>query len=457
MSFIELCVVPTVTINTPHIRLLMRYMTDADKTQILNDWMNSDACYMEYIIPQYCLFKGFNVADFIRDRQLDDIKPEVSQLPYRMGMSIIAERNDPTFRIHSVITTEHHASVIVCNADIPLPAYIIILIHELAINNYMHMEPESRYQTLMIFDLYLFRPSIDTGQVAFHKDSGQNRHGYTPRIPEIGSENIDFISLLYLANTQTVFRGATFIVDEIDTVGDVNQLSLAVTSGTTVVFRDYAFYHGTPQSVIPTDKASTLLFTQNQVLTHKSPAMSELIKGTPIESEINNPPPRQFLRTHFVTCPVQQYTQVGDPLFITHHLDDIRHNAYMHVEVTGPGQLNDVLDPTQSPLNFFSIGGTKIQKSNRKIGNKTRKIGGRVPNRVRKSVRNSVSQSVPNRVRNSVRNSVSQSVPNRVSHSVSHSVPNHIRNIDVCCKTSDYYAFDKKKSRLALNLEGLNV
>jgi len=407
MSFAEVCVVPTVTIDTPHIRLLMRYMTHPDKTKLLNDWMRSSEFYNEYIIPQYCRFKGFVVAEFMNNRSQADILSEISELPYRMGMFIITERNGSSVTLRSVEPIIPRPEVIICNVEIPLPPIIYNLIISLALDNYMHMEPEFRAQTLIIFDLYLYRPSR-TDQVSFHKDSGQNRHGDTPRIPEIGSENVDFVSLLYLADTDAAFRGATFIVDDLHVVRNANQLSLAVMAGTTVMFRDYAFYHGTPQSVIPTDKESTPIFAHGLNLIHEAPAMSNHIKGLQIEHEINNPPQRRFLRMHFVINPMQEYKPIGDPITLIYDPVVITHNSHIRVNVENAGQLNAVLDAKRGPLQLYSVGGTKMRKSNRKIRNKTRKIGG-----------------------------------------------NHVRNIDVCCKTSDYYAFAKQNSGLTLNLEGL--
>jgi len=184
-----------------------------------------------------------------------------------------------------------------------IPAEVRTALLNLALEDLNIMWDRTRtLDVYMLVDLYLHRPS-DKPTLGLHTDSSIFPGISHPPDRVVNSENIDVLSLLYLAeDKEQLLKSTTIMTSDIEDQQNKHTATLLLKNGMKMAFRDDMFYHSTPVVGIKPRGEEV----HEQPFLSKGNTTTVISKGnaTPAVMEKFNDagaPNRSFIRVHFVS------------------------------------------------------------------------------------------------------------------------------------------------------------
>jgi len=299
-------------ILSPTIKLLVKYQNPIQYTTIIKNWIYSDTFDEEFVKPA---FRECNPLSNMDDR---------TKYPYRLFIMKVVSP-DSTFKNmqYTIVKNENledrieNVNYITEDRLREIPAEVTMaLIHQLLLDMTM-ITTDSSNPTLWICDLYLSRETKE-GRHYFHQDSGTSS---VSNSQAHGHENVDFLSLLYLSrDDRQPLRGTSIISSNLINGKPQSVLTLGTKCGTKLIIHDSSFYHSTPiSSVVPTD---TIYPTNIDGVS----VVERSIKSKYSQEQVNaieNPGPREFIRSHLLKNPRFRYIDVSQPILLTNPQENI--------------------------------------------------------------------------------------------------------------------------------------
>jgi hypothetical protein len=184
-----------------------------------------------------------------------------------------------------------------------LPADVKTALLNLAFEDLNIMWDRTRkLDVYMLVDLYLHRPS-DKTTLGLHTDSSIFPGISQPPARVVNSEDVDVLSLLYLAeDKEQLLKSTTIMTSDIGDQKNKHTATLLIKNGMKMAFRDDMFYHSTPVVGINPQGEDV----QEQPFLSKGNTTTVISKGkaTPaVVKKFNDAgtPNRSFIRVHFVS------------------------------------------------------------------------------------------------------------------------------------------------------------
>ena len=295
--------------TTQNMFVFGRYQTGHNIYGPIREWMTSDG--WNQFTAQYCQ-RYPNWGDLSNDER----RTLGNSSPYRVLMLRVAFNPDGSLLYNCIRTADGEpiyddTTLRTCPVDpttgcaVGLPLNIRNLLIANALSNLV-FAGNTEKRTVMI-DLYPNRPP---GAIhGFHTDSGTEN-----AVRDNASENLEYVSLLFLPPENAVTRGTVLSTGPLNGVGNRATASLLCRAGTTIMFRDQAYLHApsvihaTPRP-LPTGYEDSV---QNHLTFQFRTPMREQL-GEQRAEDFNPDLPRLFVRVHTSLHPRILKTDVPIP------------------------------------------------------------------------------------------------------------------------------------------------
>jgi len=385
-----------------HSKLIMaRNKIDETITSELNSWFDSD---ISSTLHKFIALSNAE-AEFIQDNSIDKIE---RAMQYEAELDFGNKRliDGPSYRFFSLVTEllpeplgntieEKIAQLSKLKFSVAIDKSNITVF--LTCENAINLIPDNVKNAIklkILLDLLFTEPDLSSTQYVItcdfflkrgnpgliHKDSSNYGSKYS-QLKTTLLDDVEYVSLLTLNESETVMKGTQLLVDDINVrkVQDKILVGLPVSLGSNIIFYDPAFLHCTPEVEI-LDKVQPIRYSSIhgiipcQFRKAKSMNLTEKEKQDIMKCLREND--RRFIRCHYIPLTdinSSRYEKITDgpkvefddfidskvdiDSELTRCLDTILQGESLQLSVTNPTELNNVLKKFEE--HNMSMGGKR--------------------------------------------------------------------------------------------------